>query len=231
MNWCIMWSDCQGATGRHPSTASKSEQSVLWVQQQSDLFPKPSNKSPADRLSEQMIPDFSSSSAGLQYDKCITRVAGGGEGLGGEGDSCHSRPLRPRKSAVKFGCGQSDRWHRGAVSVMPFPSVTPPLRPHTAPLHLTLTGGARASQEREWRLAQSSVNTLRSHHLQQGECGRGGSVTCVKRGPLFLLTASWLRSAGACYDTPPTPTRPPRPHFTPNSHPDLSEGVTRCWVT
>lgn len=181
---------------------SKNEQSV---QQWSDLFSKPSNNSPADRPNEQMIPDSFMVCCDCTW--CNMKSESSIYFYLGLGNLCHSRPLHPRKSAMKFGFGQSDRWHRGAVTAMPFPSInrspTPPLH-HS--LHLTISRGSMLSQKRDWHLAQSSVNTLRSRHLQQGR-----SVTCVKEASPPGLGSNLLAPAMI--------------------QPDLSEGVTRCWVT
>lgn len=180
----------------------KSEQSV---QQWNDLFSKPSNNSPADRPNEQMIPDSFMVCCDCAWCKMTSessfyfylRV----------GNLCHSRPLYPRKSAMKFGFGQSDRWHRGAVTAMPFSSInqSPASTSHHSS-HLTGTRGSMPGQKRDWHLDRSSVNTLRSQHLQQGR-----SVTCVKEASPSGLGSSLLALA--------------------MMQPDLSEGVTRCWVT
>lgn len=180
----------------------KSEQSV---QQWSDLFSKPSNNSPADRPNEQMIPDSFMVCCDCTWCKMTSessfyfylRV----------GNLCHSQPLHPRKSAMKFGFGQSDRWHCGAVTAMPFSSIN---QSHASTSHhsshLTGTRGSVPGQKRDWHIARSSVNTLRSQHLQQRR-----SVTYVKEASPPGLGSSLLALA--------------------MMQPDLSEGVTRCWVT
>lgn len=86
------------------------------------------------------------------------------------------------------------------------PSTNPPPRPRTTPHTWLAPGVACRGQKRDWHFARSSVNTLRSRHLQQGR-----SVTCVKEASPPGLGSSLLALA--------------------MMRADLSEGVTRCWVT
>lgn len=71
------------------------------LRQHGDLFsPKHSDKSAVDRRSGGWTPSWCAAAALCGSGFC--------SGLRVE-NLCHSPPLRPRKSAMKFGFGQSDR--------------------------------------------------------------------------------------------------------------------------
>lgn len=110
------------------------------------------------------------------------------------GNLCHSRPLHQRKSAMKFGFGQSDRWHRGAVTAMPFPSInqSPASISHHSS-HLTGTRGS-VPGPKVWL----TPRPIFCKHLEISAPPAGKISDLCERG---LSSWPWLKSAGARYDT------------------------------